>query len=358
LADRLLDLFWRGVGPLARRWHLLRSRLASELPADLHDRNPWLAGALSIMPGGGQLYNHQPKKALLIFAVAGPMTALAVATLRHPLSNWILLAWLLVLIYGWHDAVMTAKQINRDPMTPQRRIALYCAWIFYICVLCLAFQFFGRHVLVRMFYIAHDHLVPTLNRGERIAVDVWSYLGREPAPGEVVLYDPPQIWMEDPTLTDRVMGYLARNAGRIDSYLAVGAAGGMVHSQNMMIIDPGNAIERIVAGPGETFERRDGVFYRNREPVPPDRQPLVQDQIPWNFQLVAPPDHYIILLSYTGSGFDPTTTGDSFIARAPRLDDAQWIVHGWEKACVVPREAIMGRVWLVYQPPEGRRLIR
>jgi len=47
-------------------------------------------------------------------------------------------------------------------------------------------------------------------------------------------------------------------------------------------------IERIVAEPGQTFARRDGIFYRDGRPVPPGQQPLVTSKIPMNFSIACP----------------------------------------------------------------------
>ena len=324
---RPANLLWRVAGPAGRRWWRLREALRSEIPTDIDERNPWLAGWLSFIPGMGQLYNRQPKKMLQVQLAVGAALGAAWATIYHPLSNWILLGTLGVLILAWHDAVMSAKRINRDYMTRQQSIAFFFAWIFFVSFFCIAVQFMGNHFLLRFYYMHSDLASPALVRGERVAVDMLSYHARSPRLGEVVYYKPTQITMERPS-------------------------GGVMLS-DLLIVKPTDKIERVVAGPGQTFERREDGFYRDGVRVPPGEEPLVQDQLPGRFTLTAPPGHFVVLFSYTGGWMSPVGS-----RQAPPLNAPGWIIQGWREACVVPRKAIQGRVWCVYQPPPSRRWVR
>ena len=109
-----------------RRAYFIRRALESELPTDVHYRDPWVAGLLSIVPGLGQFYNHQRKKGMLIFLFVACYFALALATIHHPFSNYVLLSHLMALIYSFHDALVTAKRINRDlsPLAARGRLLL------------------------------------------------------------------------------------------------------------------------------------------------------------------------------------------------------------------------------------------
>ena len=331
IRDRF-ELPSRLFGALRRRMFIWRERMYSELPRDIPKRQPWVAGMLSILPGLGQLYNHQPKKAALILLFVSAVFALAAATFYHPFSNWVLVGYLLAVVYAFHDGFVTAKHINEDFLPIQHAIAYYCAWIFYIAFFCLAVQFMGRHFLVTFRYLFHDEMSPFLRRGEKIVVDKWTYLWREPRVGEVVFYNPGTIKMEK-------LGTLIPFA---------------------IPIDPRNAIERVVAGPGQTFERRDGVFYRDGQPVPPAEQPIVQEQIPRNFKLQAPENQFVVLFTYTGESFDETNAilGGGLRARAPKLNEPGWALNYWDKACIIDKSDIFGRVICVYQPPPDRRRIR
>lgn len=313
----------RLVAAVRRRLFIWREALRSPLPMEIGERSMWTAGFLAILPGLGQIYNHQPKKAGLIFLFVGAILALAILTLYHPLSNYILLGYLLAVLYSFHDGVVTAKRINRDYLTWQHRTAFYFAWIFYVALFCFLFQWAMAYGVLQFRYISADPMAPFLSRGERVTVDLLSYALHRPRVGDVVLYDPPPLVME--------------------------LVGGV--SSEWTSVNPTSMIERIVAGPGQTFERRGGVFYRDGQPVGPGEQPIVQSEVTWDFKITAPKDSYVILFSYT-FGKDWLTG-----AQAPSLNSGA-IKLKWEKTCLIPREDITGRVWFVYQPPQGRRFIR
>ena len=386
-ADREVFDFDTGKGPRSRWWEgplrlfatplrwfsLLRMRMACPLPEDVGYRRPWIAGALSVIPGLGQLYNHQPKKAAILFVFVTLVFALAIATIYHPASNWILVGYVLAVVYAYNDGIVTAKRINQEWLPWQLGVAYYCAWIFYVCMLCLAIQFLGRHYVIKFRYISGDEVAPYLRKGEKIGVDCFTYTFlREPRIGDVVFYDPPTLKIENTTLLDGAMDKIQHHVDRINemkaddpfgAYIYLKAVGGNAPLHNVLYVDPPNAVERIVAGPGQTFERRAGVFYRDGQPVPPEEEPLVTDQILQDFKLEAPEDAYLILFSYTGDVYDfvpanDLTSTDSLKFQIPRLDDPEWINQNWPEASVVPREGIVGRVWFVYQPPPARRWAR
>lgn len=265
----------RLVGVVRRRFYIWGRRLSDGLPEGVHRRNPWVAGGLSLLPGLGQLYNRQPKKGALLLAGMAALVAVAVATIKGPFSNYVLAGWVAASAWAFHDGVMTAKQINRDYLPWQHRVAFYCAWIFYVCAFCTAAQYVGERHVFTLRYIPSEIMAPVFRQGERVVVEKVSYWWREPRVGDVVFYDPPQLRMEMP---------------------------GALMSE-WYFLDPRNAIERVVAGPGQTFERRAGVFYRDGVKVGADEQPLIQDRIYNDFKLTAPMGHYIVLFSYAGGKY-------------------------------------------------------
>lgn len=137
----VVNLFIKSIAALRRIYYFGRRALQSNLPENVHFRNPWLAGLLGLLPGAGQLYNHQPKRALILFIVIGGCIAAAALTWYHPLSNYFLLASTLAWLYGLHDAFMTAKAINRDVTYWTTSVAFYFAWLFLICIGALLGQF-------------------------------------------------------------------------------------------------------------------------------------------------------------------------------------------------------------------------
>lgn len=108
--------------------------------------------------------------------------------------------------------------------------------------------------------------------------------------------------------------------------------------------------------------------------MPPSELPLIDREIYWDFKIQAPPDRYIVLMSYTGEDIDPTlaifsaaASSDSPDARkegmakgamteAPKMNQ-DWMVQNWDKQCLVPLKDIDSRVWFVYQPPPARRWV-
>lgn len=310
-------------GVFGRLFYRLRVSLTCPIDESLPDRSPWRAGFLSLIPGLGQLYNHQAKKALLLWGWMAILLAVAILTLYKPFSNLVLLVGLLLWTWSFHDAFITAKRIRRDYLPWQRRVGYYLAWLIYICVFCLVVQFIGRHFLVRFLYISSEQMDPVLRCGERVVVDVWSKLISGPHVGDIVLYDPPRLTLE--------------------------TADG-----NVAIVNPRSAIERVVAAPGQTFERRQGLFYRNGRLVPPSEQPLIQDQVHWDFKITVPPDRWLVLFTYTGSEWLP----GQGTTQAPRLNSSGWVVNGFNEASLIPKSEIQGIVRWVYQPPSGRRVLR
>jgi hypothetical protein len=44
--------------------------------------------------------------------------------------------------------------------------------------------------------------------------------------------------------------------------------------------------------------------------------------------------------------------------KVPPLNDPAVYAPNWTTACIVKREAIIGRVFAVYSPPQSRRVVR
>ena len=90
----------------------------------------------------------------------------------------------MALIYSFHDALVTAKRINRDYLPWQHGVAFYCAWTLYICLFCILFQYAACHFLVQFRSIHYNELSPYLKKGERIVVNM---LGRAAGGGRRAL---------------------------------------------------------------------------------------------------------------------------------------------------------------------------
>lgn len=310
-------LIW---GNVVRRFQRMIGWTRSALPDDVYYRKPWVAASLSLIPGAGQLYNHQAKKALLFIVVWFAAGALAIATFFQPYSNLIIGPTIFWMAYVFHDGLKTAITINRQTWNLRISMAMYLAWVFEFAVLCLILQAGLSMFFVKLRYIKTDALQPTISRRDRIAIDILSYRFRSPRLGEIVFYKPMNITLES---GEQVEPYFNKHG-----------------------------IERIVAGPGQTFELRDGKYYRDGIEAPVDQYPLStywpsiwDGRLSARFKLTAPPGHYVILYSYVGESIE-------------LLFGAQTTTRHRREASVVAEEDIKGRVWFVYNPPGRRRVFR
>jgi signal peptidase I len=315
LAGQSLDRFYRARGRAARSFARLRRPFEFRLRRDVEPRPPFHAAFLSLIPGLGQLYNYQPDKAAFFLAVWIVLLVAAALTIRMPASNAVLLTLVLWALYAFHDGFRTARRMQGGFWHLRLSLAFFTAWIFQLCILLLLGQFLLGFTVVKFRHMSEPALSPVIDRGDRFAVDVLTYRFRDPRVGDIVYYRPRQIVLDQ--------------------------------GQNMYIEAPVNGVERIVAGPGETFSRVRGRYFRNGQPVSPDEAPLNQSEVAWDYNLQAASDSFIVIRSYT--------SGDTLGAAAPRMFEVL-AVMGWEEACQVKPDEIIGRVSFIYNPPEHRRV--
>ncbi len=154
-------------------------------------RKIWIAALLSILAFPlGQLYNGQPKKALVLFLM------ITFTTIIFRLTRWItffegavvftFLA-LSILLYGIIDAIIWAKK--QKNFIPQS----YNNWSYYILV-GLVFGvvnvFFGgwEGLEAKNFSIPTLSNQPTILEGDRILADMAAYQNQDPKRGDIVIY--------------------------------------------------------------------------------------------------------------------------------------------------------------------------
>lgn len=323
--------FLSALGRLRVRYARLITRLVPAPPGNVNDRNPWLAGFGSLIPGVGQLYNAQPLKALYFALGWAAVIAIFAATFYHPYNVYVMMAAFIWAVYAFHDGFKTAVQINAQFWHFRRSLTAFVGWILQIAIFSFAAYLISSAFFIRYRSVGGDVFTPFFRLRDRVGIDIVSYKFRDPRIGEVVYYDPGRVKLE--TGADTFTGS--------DAY----------------VIDPLNDFERIVGGPGDTFERRAGRYYRNGQLIDADDGPIATtDEIHWDFKLVAPEDHYIVLFSHTTQEVTANLTpvGPGWV---PRLDEVANRI-GWEEACVIPRSKIFGRVAFVYHPPPSRRFVR
>ena len=282
--------------------------------AGLADRKIFRAAFLSFIPGCGQLYNHQPKKAVLFILIWIVGAVICALTFYHPYANYIAYLYSMWILFVFHDGFVTAIEINQRYWNYRRSLTAYVGWIFLFGVSMILANFFLSFTALKFRYISENALAPTIAIKDRVAIDIMSYRFRDPRVGEIVYYDPGKVEMD--------MG------------------------KNVYYSDPQNGLERVVGGPGQVFERRDGDFFLDGVPVPEGRGPIYPDELQMNFRLEAPPDHFIVLRTSMGEHFLQVT--------APKMNNALTLRY-WDESAIVPREDIVGRVWFTYHPPPRRR---
>jgi signal peptidase I len=305
----------RGVGTSLRR--LVRSPIPEHLPY----RYPWVAAWLSLLPGGGQLYNHQYTKAALFILSYGMLAAISVFTITKAYSNFVLGVFGLFVLFVYNDGLATAIRINGQLWTLRNSLAAFSYLLFAIGLFLLLGQFFFSPVF-KFVHIAHDVLAPAVRKGDRLFVECVTYWFREPRRGDVVFYNPGRYKIE-------VRG-------------------------TMYLIKERRSVERVMGIPGDRVERKDGIFYVNGNRIDSSYYPLVTDQISDNFSFDrVPKDRYLVLITH--HSYEPGFMG--FGGTSPRLDAPGIIIYGWKEACLVEKKEIIGRVLCIYNPPTHRKFL-
>ena len=177
-------------------------------------RKPWLAGLLSgLQPGLGQLYNGQPKKAIVLavfpYLVVGPILAcLLLYAPLHPPYNLILplLLALAVLVAIVRDATRVARQSENH-----YELKLYNKWYFYLLfalIVGFVVEPIGVDLIrqfIQAFKIPAGSMAPTLLVGDHILIDksiAWN--GKVLERGDIVVFKFPEDEKKD--FIKRVIG--------------------------------------------------------------------------------------------------------------------------------------------------------
>ena len=166
-------------------------------------------GLLSLfLPGIGQLFNRQPRKALVIAIITHIFGAL-VAHTRLLLSFWTMVASFLVVL-AWQlliaaEAARTAAG-GKKPEAP-----LPVPWLSYsvigAIILVSALAPSPAHTMHESGFRAHKipskSMCPTICVGDRIVADSWAYHAKAPERGDIVMFEHPS---SKALFVKRVMG--------------------------------------------------------------------------------------------------------------------------------------------------------
>ena len=339
-----------------------------EVPQGLRYRHPWLAGGLALLPGLGQVYNHQFGKALLLAALGWGMAAVALLTLREPWSNLFLLALLLTLIAVWSDAVTTAIRANGGYWSFRNSVAMWFGGLFLAGVIATALQFLlpsllGAVLIVMLGVVGASHesspaglrrvrgllvaggaillvlallawrsdtqrvytLVrvtkpvsqPVIARGDLVFVNNIAYWFRGPRLGEIIHFDPESFTIQ--------------------------------RGEDLVVVNPQDYFQRVAGVEGDVIEVRDGRLWRNGAPMPDHLLPMGADQLPAlryevpKGRVFAPVLHIPEdrVASMLGAGRTPTL--------------ASGVLGGYVESTMVPRKSVFGRAVGVVNPPAHRK---
>lgn len=173
-----------------------------------------------------------------------------------------------------------------------------------ICAIILAVVYVPAGWLLSRFASPHRLLLSAapFEAGDVILVNAQAYRWRDPRPGEVALYVTPGVRFVPQTTVER----------------------------NVQYAIAGQRVDRILAGPGQRVAVQDGVIAIDGRTVP--LLPLNPRRMPATLSLQVPEHCYLIL---------PTT------ALEDRFDLA---ALDWEAASLVPRQNLLGKVYLRHYP--------
>ena len=307
----------------------------------------WLAGWLSLFPGLGQLYNGQKLKALVLFlSFTGLLTTIYI-TIYQYISNWFLYGVFILIAYSFMDAFICNLTIHhKQNITTRQKISV----VFYGLFLFGTTLMIGQWVLYpafRFVYMNNNNLHPFIQRSDRILVNRIPYWFHEPKRGDIVWYKTGEFVAID--------------------YPGKDITGELI--ENRYIFTNGSNMEKILALPGETILFSNKTIYINDKPLPAEYYPLVFDVYPNGFKYTLPSDSYFMLMSRIPKFGD--TISDSVIRHGifglfPNMDATAVMephkaiirdTKNWLKACVIQRDMIIGKSWLIYDPPPRRRFL-
>lgn len=320
------------MGPqiaINRLSYFLAQKLSGSIPTGLSHRWPWVAAYLSLLPGVGQLYNHQKGKAAFFAVMWFVMLGLFVLTIFAPYNNWIALAWVFWLFCAMADGFVIAAKINGTPWDWRHLGAMFFAFMFFLGSVMTLGQFFG----FGFFYfttINSTSLSPAFKKGDKVLVLGPIFYSR-PQPGAIVYYDPDAY-----------------------GYDSVGSL-----STDTVIVNERNSFGVITAKGNQTISIRDhGVIMVDGAPVPLSLLPINPNGPPGDLTLKIPADKYGVLMSHGGQeGGIFVALNDAYAMQQPnprQIVDGGKLLKYYDEASTVPEDKIWGVVLLRYYPPPRR----
>jgi signal peptidase I len=162
-------------------------------------RNPLVAFLLSLVPGLGQIYNGQPKKAVifLIIDLLIPI-AFGLGELLYKINGLIILMVISIsfILYRMIDGIIQARKlINYE-------LRLYNKWYFYLSFFILVMIIripldFQASTGIQTFNIPTPSMHPTIQPKDKIVTSLKYYDSHQIQQGDIVIFNSPKggIWV-------------------------------------------------------------------------------------------------------------------------------------------------------------------
>jgi len=126
-----------------------------------------------------------------------------------------------------------------------------------IVIIALVFAFLIRTFVAEPRYIPSDSMLPTLEQGDRLVVEKLSFFFHPPQPGDIVVFRPPDLLLEQGYTSDQAF------------------------------------IKRVIALPGETVTVNNGKVYIDQVPLLED---YILDPPQYNLPTVKVPPGYLFVM--------------------------------------------------------------
>jgi len=247
-------------------------------------RNPLIAVLLSLfLPGTGQLYNRQPNKAILLYAML-LMLPIIFVTLgwQYHFRGLAALVFFMLTLYLLNigDALLAAVKIKGRERKPAKKWALMFL-LFFLGTNVYAIAKDSNMFGVRAFVLPANSMAPALEAGDYIMVKMNDDESLKPAHGDIVMFRHQRY----PFLLKRIV--------------AVG--GETIEGKDGKIYVKGNLIDEPYAG---YWGRREHLDAFNRQHATGDFGPIT-----------VPADHFFVMGDNRDNSFDSRDPEFGLVAR-------------------------------------------
>ena len=156
-------------------------------------KNPFIAGALSIvLPGAGQVYNRQKRKALIGYVLFFLLPIVFVlCRCLHSFWGLVLLFFLYVWLYLYNvgDAVCSAVRKKKTEPRPLGKTLIFVLVVFIVADVYIIASNRSKNTLgLRAFRITTNSMAPTLQAGDLFLLDTRYYKKNEIKRGNVISF--------------------------------------------------------------------------------------------------------------------------------------------------------------------------